>query len=180
LWINPNNGTLFIDPADPSQGFWADLTYAHGAPIAAGSSITANIESPRAAAQLFYQFDDLFHDNAIFSPHPTIALQVVVQRDLVWWTRPQVNPDVSFDLVRGDLGLLRATGGDFEEATLECLADNQAANTSPFTANPDPGEGYWFIARLTDEGAVGSYDEPSGSQVGSRDAEIDASSGGCP
>jgi len=28
------------------------------------------IEAPRASAQVFYQFDDLFHDNAIFSPHP--------------------------------------------------------------------------------------------------------------
>ncbi len=73
LWINPNNGTLYIDPEDPSQGYWADLTYAHGRPIPMGASVTANIESPRASAQVFYQFDDLFHDNAIFSPHPTFS-----------------------------------------------------------------------------------------------------------
>jgi len=73
LWINPNNGTLFIDPADPSQGYWADLTYAHGRPIAAGASLNAGLESTRASGQVFYQFDDLFHDNAIFSPHPTFA-----------------------------------------------------------------------------------------------------------
>jgi hypothetical protein len=73
LWVNPGNGTLLIDPDDPSQGYWADLTYAHGRPIAAGGSLAANIESPRASAQVFYQFDDLFHDNAIFSPHPTFA-----------------------------------------------------------------------------------------------------------
>lgn len=73
LWINPNNGTLFIDPADPSQGFWADRTYSHGRPVYAGDMITATIEAPRASAQVFYQFDDCFHDNAIFSPHPTFA-----------------------------------------------------------------------------------------------------------
>lgn len=73
LWINPNNGTLFIDPDDPAQGYWADLTYAHGQPVSAGGAIVASIESPRASAQVFYQFDDLFHDNAIFSPHPTFA-----------------------------------------------------------------------------------------------------------
>ncbi len=73
LWINPANGTLFIDPSDTSQGYWADLTYSHGRPVAAGGSVTANVESPRASAQVFYQFDDLFHDNAIFSPHPTFA-----------------------------------------------------------------------------------------------------------
>ena len=73
LWTNPNNGSLFIDPNDPSQGYWADLTYSHGTPIAALNALTANIEAPRASAQVFYQFDDLFHDNSIFSPHPTFA-----------------------------------------------------------------------------------------------------------
>lgn len=71
LWLSPENGTLFIDPSDPAKGYWADLTYAHGAPIAGGGDLSTTIESPRASAQVFYQFDDLFHDNAIFSPHPT-------------------------------------------------------------------------------------------------------------
>jgi hypothetical protein len=70
LWLNPNNGTLFIDPNDESKGHWADLTYEHGRPVFAGEAITANIELPRASGQVFYQFDDLFHDNSIFSPHP--------------------------------------------------------------------------------------------------------------
>ena len=71
LWINPNNGTLFLDPSDHSKGYWADLTYSHGTPVYAGKSLDATIESPRASGQVFYQFDDLFHDNSIFSPHPT-------------------------------------------------------------------------------------------------------------
>lgn len=71
LWINPNNGTLYLDPADPGQGYWVDLTYAHGAPVYAGAALNASIEAPRGSAQVFYQFDDLFHDNDIFSPHPT-------------------------------------------------------------------------------------------------------------
>jgi hypothetical protein len=70
LWINPSNGTLFNDPSDPSDGYWCDQTYSHGTPIEALGMITATIESPRASGQAFYQFDDLFHDNAIFSPHP--------------------------------------------------------------------------------------------------------------
>ena len=70
LWINPNNGTIYMDPEDESKGYWADQTYSHGAPIFAGEDKVITIEMPRAAAQLFYQFDDLFHDNAIFSPHP--------------------------------------------------------------------------------------------------------------
>ncbi|MGD2114930.1 MAG: hypothetical protein PVG07_07755, partial [Acidobacteriota bacterium] len=70
LWINPSNGSLYIDPDDPSKGHWADLTYSHGAPVFAGGTLTARVEAPRAGAQVFYQFDDLFHDNDIFSPHP--------------------------------------------------------------------------------------------------------------
>jgi hypothetical protein len=73
LWINPNNGTLFIDPANPDAGYWADLTYSHGRPIPSETSVNVTIEMPRAGGQLFYQFDDLFHDNSIFSPHPTFA-----------------------------------------------------------------------------------------------------------
>jgi len=74
LWINPANGTLWLDPSDPSQGAWADLTFSHGAPIAAGTGLRATIEQPRSSGQLFYQFDDLYHDNAIFSPHPTFEV----------------------------------------------------------------------------------------------------------
>ncbi len=70
LWANPYTGSLYNDPSDPSKGHWADLTFSHGAPVFAGQSIVAEVESPRGSAQVFYQFDDLFHDNSIFSPHP--------------------------------------------------------------------------------------------------------------
>jgi len=77
LYLSPENGTLFNDPNDESQGYWVDLTYAHGVPIYAQDSLNANIEAPRASGQVFYQFDDLFHDNDIFSPHPTFGNDVI-------------------------------------------------------------------------------------------------------
>lgn len=70
LYLSPNNGTIYIDPNNKEKGYWADLTYAHGKPIPAMDNIEVNIEMPREKGQLFYQFDDLFHDNDIFSPHP--------------------------------------------------------------------------------------------------------------
>jgi len=70
LWYNPTDGSLFIDENDPSKGHWADLTYSHGAPVFANDTLSATVELPRASGQVFYQFDDLFHDNVIFSPHP--------------------------------------------------------------------------------------------------------------
>ncbi len=69
----PAQRVTLIDPDDPSQGYWADLTYSHGTTVPAGGSLNATVEAPRASAQVYYQFDDLFHDNAIFSPHPTFS-----------------------------------------------------------------------------------------------------------
>jgi len=64
LWINPKTGDL-----KDGAGYWVDKTYAHGTPIPAGEALEVRIEAPRASGEIFYQFDDLFHDNAIFSPH---------------------------------------------------------------------------------------------------------------
>ena len=66
LALHPVTGTLFA----PDGTFWVNDTYLHGRPIMPGTSIVAFVEGPRAAAQLFYQFDPLFHDNMIFSYHP--------------------------------------------------------------------------------------------------------------
>ena len=63
---NPVTGTL----KSPDGNWWVDETYFHGRPVFPGESITANVEAPRASAQLFYQFDPLFHDNSVFSLHP--------------------------------------------------------------------------------------------------------------
>lgn len=66
LFLNPETGTLKA----PDGTWWVDQTYMHGRPVPPNESIVANIESPRSGAQLFYQFDPLFHDNMIFSYHP--------------------------------------------------------------------------------------------------------------
>jgi hypothetical protein len=72
-YLSPHNGTIYIDPNDKSKGHWADLTYGHGTPVFAEGTLDATIELPRASGQVFYQFDDLFHDNSIFSPHPVFT-----------------------------------------------------------------------------------------------------------
>jgi hypothetical protein len=66
LALNPETGTL----KGTDGRYWVDHTFLHGRPVADNSSIVATIEAPRAGAQLFYQFDPLFHDNMIFSYHP--------------------------------------------------------------------------------------------------------------
>ena len=67
LALDPRTGEL---EDSESGGYWVDKTYLHGRPVFANSSFVATIEAPRASAQLFYNFDPLYHDNAIFSFHP--------------------------------------------------------------------------------------------------------------
>ncbi len=85
----------------------------------------------------------------------------------------------SYDVVRGDLSLLRTSGGDFASSTLGCLANDTAALTLPYSANPLPGSGFWFLLRGVRCGGTGSYDSSSPRQVESRDAEVAASGLDC-
>lgn len=86
----------------------------------------------------------------------------------------------SYDIVRGDLGTLHATGGDFTAATLECLANNLAATQLSHAVDPAPGNGFWFLVRGVGTGGPMTWDEPGSSQAGSRDAEINAALMSCP
>jgi len=86
----------------------------------------------------------------------------------------------SYDVVRGDLGTLHATGGNFSLATLECLANNLADTKLAYTALPAPGQGDWFLVRGVGAGGPMTWDEPGTSQVGARDGEINAAPPTCP
>lgn len=86
----------------------------------------------------------------------------------------------AYDVVAGDLGTLRATGGDFTAATLACLADGQTGTALPHAIDPAPGGGLWFLVRGMAGGVDLSFDTFISSQAGSRDAEIAASATACP
>lgn len=86
----------------------------------------------------------------------------------------------SYDVVVGDLGLLRSTGGDFTAATTGCGANNFAGTQLPYPGSePDPGSGRWYLVRGVSGGNNYSYDEPGSTQVGLRDAEINAAPAAC-
>jgi hypothetical protein len=83
------------------------------------------------------------------------------------------------DIVGGDIGVLRSSGGDFSLSTQTCLDDNNT--TEQCTASDDPalGEAFWFLVRGANCGGNGTYDTGAPSQVGLRDAEIAASGNDC-
>jgi len=110
---------------------------------------------------------------------PCGSLTLFVHDRLVRWARPDYKGGTTYDVVRGDLTTLRQTDGDFLLATQECLASDHADHSLSHTATPAPGDGSWYLVRELDNGS-GTYDEPSGSQVGFRDPGIDASAGARP
>ncbi len=86
---------------------------------------------------------------------------------------------VTYDVVRGDLAALRASGGNFSVATTDCLADDLQSNKLIDTFVPARDAGAWYLVR----GAhciEGTWNEPGAGQIGSRDAEISASPAACP
>jgi cysteine-rich repeat protein len=109
-------------------------------------------------------------------PAATSALTMPTKTTLSWTA---VLLATGYDVVRGDLGLLRSGGGNFTTATAECLANDQAATTLGYAAVPAPGSGSFFLMRGSNCSGSGTYDTASPDQVGSRDAEVDASGVSC-
>jgi hypothetical protein len=93
------------------------------------------------------------------------------------WSSPAGS--VWYDVVRGDLTILRSTGGDFTLATAE-RADNATATSLVVSGNPPAGEGFWLLVRGVNCKGPGEYDSFASSQVGDRDAEINTAATGCP
>jgi hypothetical protein len=84
-----------------------------------------------------------------------------------------------FDVVMGDLGALRATGGDFSSAVMACLMDDGIDNSVEILSSPAPGTAFFYLVRETVDGETFSYDDGGGRQVTPRDYLVDASVTSC-
>jgi hypothetical protein len=102
---------------------------------------------------------------------------LVVEPDRVSWTA--LGNATGYDVVRGDLQTLRDSNGDFTAATQECLVEDHAMTLLDYTAEPGPGQGFWFLVRGVDAGGGLSYESFHPSQIGTRDDEIDSAPGAC-
>ncbi len=86
-----------------------------------------------------------------------------------------------YDTVRGSLGTLRSSAGNFATSVDLCIANDQRGASSTDSAAPPAGSGYWYLVRPVNAcSGSGSYDEPIPPQQGLRDAEIAASGLACP
>ncbi len=63
LYVNPNNGSIFMDPNNPSLGLWADYTCAFGEPLPPGSNLSFQMRRPRSQGQALWHRDGLFQES---------------------------------------------------------------------------------------------------------------------
>ena len=116
--------------------------------------------------------------DTVFDIHAKPLMRIGVGPDDVSWD-PMAGA-TGYDVVSGDVGVLRQTHGDFAVATSACVANDQASTWVPSGAAPAPGNAIWFLAREVEGGAADTYDSSDAGQVGSRDAGISASPASCP
>ena len=108
---------------------------------------------------------------------------------LDWTPDPSCSTCLAYDVIQGDLYVLRAAGtaGDFTSATTACLGNNvPAPPVSPLPV-PGVGQGYFFLVRAQqDPISAPCYSWNSDwliapdRQCGDRDSEINAASSVCP
>jgi uncharacterized membrane protein len=85
-----------------------------------------------------------------------------------------------YDLARGSLAILRSSHGNFSAAATDCLENDLTGTSSDDADMPGAGDGFWYLVRAVNCGGSATFDSGAPSQVGSRDAEIQASPSTCP
>jgi hypothetical protein len=118
--------------------------------------------------------------DAIVQVKPLPILLQVSRTALVW---PATANAVGYDVVRGDLPILRGTQGSWELAIAECVANNVAGTQLAHTLSPGSGESFFYLVRAVLAGGPLSYDGyqfGATRQVGSRDAGIALAADACP
>lgn len=116
--------------------------------------------------------------DTVIDVHAEPAVKLAMSDVDVAWE--PVTGATGYDIVRGDLGALRATGGDFAGATLECLGDDLDIEAMPAGPDPPPGQAFWFLARAIYTDGPGEYDSGELSQARRPDDGIEASNRSCP
>jgi len=89
-----------------------------------------------------------------------------------------LNVPLSSARLRGD-GTSRRTV-NFTSAIIACLADDLGESALVLSRAPAKGNGFFYLVRGINCGGHGTYDSADPGQIGSRDAEINASPLSCP
>ncbi len=109
-----------------------------------------------------------------------LSVEELTQYQFTLLTWPDVAVATGYDTVRGDLGLLKSSQGDFTAATTLCLTWGYAFPESADEEVPPVGGGFWYAVRPRNCGGAGGYESGSPSQVGLRGPEIVNAPAACP
>jgi len=93
---------------------------------------------------------------------------------LAWLPTPGAT---GYDVVKGELSVLRSTGGDFFPSITACLESSGTDSAASDAELPATDEGFFYLARSS---PGGTYDSACPSQTTTRDANIQASALACP
>lgn len=85
----------------------------------------------------------------------------------------------SYDVVRGNLLTLIASGGNFTSAVSGCL-ENNSADTRAWDAETPGGAFFYLVRGVTFSCGFGTFDEGDSGQAAGRDAEIASAAMSCP
>jgi hypothetical protein len=107
----------------------------------------------------------------------TEPFRLTLDRSALAWT--ETIGAYAYDVVRGDLGLLRESGGDFTASVRRCLGEEVPPSSLPNSDQPAPGQGFWYLVRGVSEALNLTYDTGSPHQVAPRDGAINASPRSC-
>jgi hypothetical protein len=121
--------------------------------------------------------DFVVDEGPLSIPGPTRGLRLHSDKTTVQWTACGGS---TYDVVRGDLVLLRSSAGDFTTSLVDCVENESTDLSSSDPNQPTVGGAFYYLVRTSSVCGSGTYDSGSPSEVGSRDAEIAASPGACP
>lgn len=120
-------------------------------------------------------------DVAIVGQPSTAKVTLTAMPGRLAWTA--IEGVSGYDVVRGTLAALRASGGDFTVSTTRCLGDDVPGTTLDDPAlpgEPPDGDGTWTLVRGVTAGGPLTWQDLAPGQVGRRDEEIDAAAAACP
>jgi hypothetical protein len=165
------NWILFEPMAEPDRYAAAVPGQAPGTAVeyyVAAADATGRVESlPRTAPEGSYDFVVGCAPIALTVGHAELA-----------WTG--LAGATGYDVVRGDLHALRASGGEFLSSVDGCVVENHDDVSLSYAGGPGPHEGIWFLVRARSAAGVTSYGHTDDCERTTRDARIDAAAGACP
>jgi hypothetical protein len=119
----------------------------------------------------------LDYDDCTNPPPRASRLDLNLAGGLFWTPLPGA---LSYDVVKGDLGLLHSTRS-YTASILSCLAARQAGTSLAEPDTPAIGQGWYYVVRGVGCGGNGTWDDGVGAgQSGPRDDSIDAAPASCP